>query len=270
MNKKQKQILIAVISMVAIMLLFPPFHVVWSNGMIYNVGYSLIFEPPKKGSVGAIVNVSMLLIQWVGVLIVGGLAFFLAKEDSKGSHPIDITKIDNQLIDSHPTSNINDLKITEIKLTDKKVLSGVGGWLTFLIFGMTVLGPLLGFGRLDLEFASAEQQFPLVTSLANWKAYKSATWDAFFVISAISFYGGYGLAVGKDWSVVRIAKFILWLTGPCATVVMGWVIPTMFLDNSFVNYSDFVGGLISSIIATIIWTIYLSKSKRVRNTYKKI
>lgn len=61
------------------MFVYPPFQVINNNGMAFNMGYGWIFDSPKRGSVIANVNVPMLLIQWVGVLIVGGIAFFLAK-----------------------------------------------------------------------------------------------------------------------------------------------------------------------------------------------
>lgn len=79
MNTNQKRIITAVIVIIVGMLLYPPFQVIAKNGIVFNMGYDWIFDPPKRRYIGANVNVSMLLIQWVGVLVVGGLAFFLAK-----------------------------------------------------------------------------------------------------------------------------------------------------------------------------------------------
>lgn len=79
MNQNQKRILMAVIAMVIAMLVYPPFQVVVQNGVIFNMGYDWLVDPPKRGYIAATVNVSMLLIQWIGVLVVGGLAFCLAK-----------------------------------------------------------------------------------------------------------------------------------------------------------------------------------------------
>ncbi len=74
MNTKQKVILVAVMVVVIAMLLFPPYHHGYSN-----VGYSWIFKPPEDSKY-ATVNVPMLLAQWVGVLIAGGIGFFIAKD----------------------------------------------------------------------------------------------------------------------------------------------------------------------------------------------
>lgn len=79
MSQNQKRILMVVLAIVAAMFVYPPFQVINNNGMAFNMGYGWIFDSPKRGSIIANVNVPMLLIQWVGVLIVGGIAFFLAK-----------------------------------------------------------------------------------------------------------------------------------------------------------------------------------------------
>ncbi len=79
MNIKQKGVLVAVIVVVIAMLFYPPYHELWSSGGYINVGYSWIFKPPKNFEYAS-VNVPMLLAQWVGVLIVGGIGFFIVKD----------------------------------------------------------------------------------------------------------------------------------------------------------------------------------------------
>jgi|GEM_PF-3501465 len=76
MNRNQKLILIAVVVVVMAMFIYPPFQAV-RNGTVYNMGYGWIFALSKRGYMT--INVSMLIIQWIGVFIVGGIAFFLAK-----------------------------------------------------------------------------------------------------------------------------------------------------------------------------------------------
>lgn len=76
MNLNQKILLIAVSVVVAGMLIFPPFNGRTGYGGIYNLGYSLILTPP----IGGTVDVALLMTQWVGVLIVGTIVFFLLKD----------------------------------------------------------------------------------------------------------------------------------------------------------------------------------------------
>ena len=75
------------------------------------------------------------------------------------------------------------------------------------------------------------------------------------------------MAKGRDWLVVRRAKAILWIAGPGFLIVQGIIIPIMIFGKTVADDPKFIGGFLASIIATSIWTAYLSKSKRVRNTY---
>ena len=149
----------------------------------------------------------------------------------------------------------------------KKGPTGLGGWLMLLVMGMIVLGPLMGAGRLHSDFVTAELQYPNVSTMDVWKTFKSAVWWTFLVSAAISFYGGFNLANGRDFKVVRQAKIILWLTGPVASIVMAVLIPFIIFGKAEPSDPKFVGGLMASLVAASIWTAYLSKSKRVRNTY---
>ena len=83
MNEKQKKILIAVTVVIGLMLLYPPFHARFPNGVIKNLGYSWIFAPPSGGAWQAsagTVDIGILITQWIGVLVVGGIVFFIAKD----------------------------------------------------------------------------------------------------------------------------------------------------------------------------------------------
>src|SRR5438552_3548578 len=84
MNKNQKRTLVAVIALIVAMFLYPPFQSVLPNRVVHNMGYRWIFDPPAglNGFVTAMVDVQMLLVQLLGILIVGGLVFFLAKNQS--------------------------------------------------------------------------------------------------------------------------------------------------------------------------------------------
>ena len=81
MNDLQKRAILGVAAIVFAMLLYPPFriHGYGSNSAtILETGYAWIFSLPDR----ATVDVLMLLIQWIGVLIVGSLAIVLLKGKS--------------------------------------------------------------------------------------------------------------------------------------------------------------------------------------------
>lgn len=74
MNRRQRATLVAMMVSVALMLLYPPFArgpADWRS-----VGFHFLLAPPR----GASVDVRLLLTEWLGVLILGGLAYFLFKD----------------------------------------------------------------------------------------------------------------------------------------------------------------------------------------------
>jgi hypothetical protein len=144
--------------------------------------------------------------------------------------------------------------------------AGVGGWLLLLVLGLMFLGPLLGAGRINSDFMSAESQYPNLKAVETWMTYKSVTWLIFLITCCLSFYAGYGLLKGRHYSVVSRAKILLWVIGPLASLFMGVLIP-MYVFGKVEPDPQFIGNLIASVIGALIWTAYLSRSKRVKATY---
>jgi hypothetical protein len=146
--------------------------------------------------------------------------------------------------------------------------AGVGGWLLLLVVSLMFLGPLMGIGQINADFRSAESINPNLEALDAWSTFKFASWSTFLVVSCLSFYAGFGLAKGRDISVVNRAKVLLWVIGPVASLVIGSVIPRIVFGK--VEWDPgFFKSFLFSVVAAAIWTAYLSKSKRVRATYAK-
>lgn len=76
MNERQRKVLIYVAVILVITLLYPPFHKKLSEGRVIGAGYSFLFDPPYLATVDAVT----LITQWIGVLIIGGIVFLLAKD----------------------------------------------------------------------------------------------------------------------------------------------------------------------------------------------
>ncbi len=79
MNKRQQTILHVCIALIVAMLLFPPFHVRLANGIVANLGYGFLLDPPLRGSIAGSIDVSVLIVQWVAVILVCGVLWWLAK-----------------------------------------------------------------------------------------------------------------------------------------------------------------------------------------------
>ena len=198
-----------------------------------------------------------------------------------GDLPEDAIAALNQVITERGVSPEQRREITEQITEERRATKkpyGVRGWLALLVVGMMFLGPLMGAGSINSYIMMTEYKSPQITSLAEWILFKRVTWWAFLVVVAIDFYGGLGLARGRDWSVVNRAIQILWVTGPLASILMFVIIPFFVFRKAGVGgiipasgwtayLAEYTGPFIVSLIAAGVWTAYLSKSKRVRNTY---
>ncbi|MDD9856550.1 MAG: hypothetical protein OXU96_00630 [Gammaproteobacteria bacterium] len=75
-NQIQRNVLIAVAVIITGMLLYPPFHRIYANGITEGAGYHWLFDAPHLTTV----DIGTLLVQWLEVLIIGGIAFFIFKD----------------------------------------------------------------------------------------------------------------------------------------------------------------------------------------------
>lgn len=90
MNSKQKKFLKIVIGVIFFMLIFPPYHAIensrYKGQIVHNLGYGFILSPPQaltsdqRMYIDGSVNIGLLLIQWVGVVIVGVGIIIAAKD----------------------------------------------------------------------------------------------------------------------------------------------------------------------------------------------
>ena len=81
MNQKQKLVLYIFVFITAGMLLYPPFQIT-IRGTEMNMGYGFLFDPPKRGTLVASVNVAVLLAQWFAVALISGVLWILVNENS--------------------------------------------------------------------------------------------------------------------------------------------------------------------------------------------
>ena len=138
---------------------------------------------------------------------------------------------------------------------------------------LTIFYPLFGAGRLNQDFSTAESLNPGLKTVEQWAGLKTATWSAFAGFALVSFYGGWGLARSVRWFAVRRAIAALWIGGPLSHVVLGWVVPIVTLRSiEGFKANDTIAPLMlslsRSVLAATLWTAYLLRSRRVRNTYQ--
>lgn len=144
---------------------------------------------------------------------------------------------------------------------------GVGGWLIFLIIVLSVLNPLANIGMLAAELRRVEQETPYLLQIPVFIHYKWFSWALVLICSAIGIAAGYMLWKKHVWKSVRQAIVAIWIMGPLATVFVALYIYMNFGSMAAEAGGEIIGSLIRSLLFAGIWTTYLLRSKRVRNTY---
>ena len=133
-------------------------------------------------------------------------------------------------------------------------LKGIGGWLLFFIITL-ILSTLILIYDILTNLSSTN----IITLIL---LFIEATIVVIFIISLVYLFK-------EDKKGVEILKWALWL--PMGNVILAAVLLLFILQivDSEVN-TTLITELIRGVIYAIIWTTYLRKSVRVRNTYYKI
>lgn len=143
MNKKQKMISLVVIGVIVVMFLFPP---ILCRGSNYG-HYRFIFNT------GCPVNATLLLTQWVGVLIVGAIAYFMAKGTKtilQPQGPIKENVLQEPFSEELKAADNHTEEVTEKQLNRFKTEVGEKQFKRFKI--ATVLAYLVFFSVYSLAF----------------------------------------------------------------------------------------------------------------------
>lgn len=70
-------------SLIFLMLLFPPFHVIYAPGIEIEKGYAFILNPPMSWGKLGTVDMNLLLFQVTTVIVLIGSAFLFLRMNSK-------------------------------------------------------------------------------------------------------------------------------------------------------------------------------------------
>jgi hypothetical protein len=94
MNYFQRTVLVITLAILILIIIYPPFVQYRGEGIMKNSGYSFILSPPliKHGGSefrlpttysAAMVNTTLLLVEYLFVITVGSILFFLFKTNKK-------------------------------------------------------------------------------------------------------------------------------------------------------------------------------------------
>lgn len=143
-------------------------------------------------------------------------------------------------------------------------ISGVGGWLGILVVGLMVFGPLGEMSTYGNELLMMDK-LPQLANNAQHQNFMQVYRIILMVLVPIQFTAGYRLWKIHSPASVQFAILVIWL-GPLGSVLLK-ISEIIILDG---NASSFSIGevLIPTVIVAGVWTTYLRRSVRVRNTYK--
>lgn len=153
------------------------------------------------------------------------------------------------------------------KFPENQQLKGVGGWLLILILMLAFYTPVTGGWSLYKEFILAPLKMPLLESNPLWVQYRTIIWIIFGILCLLCFATGYALWKIHKPMTVQLAIGVIWLTGPFVPVISAAVASAIFNMDFSQAVKPFLIGIFSTAVQSAIWTGYLMKSVRVRNTY---
>jgi hypothetical protein len=140
---------------------------------------------------------------------------------------------------------------------------GIGGWLALLVVWMAVFRPVAGVYMLSMLQAHSLAD-PLILENTTWLINTSTFWIVFLGVAALSVYGGLRLWRDRSPAAVKTAIVILWIYSPVAAADL--LIARAFLEGR-VPWPNAVTTIGINLAIAGVWTVYLKRSKRVRNTY---
>lgn len=147
-------------------------------------------------------------------------------------------------------------------------LKGIGGWLLFLILSLGVIGPIYGVYNGLGNFQETELQNPEFVNLASWRHYELASWSLFALICVLRIAAATRLVLSRRWSSVRFAIAVMLLC-PVLLAVGDFVLMALFFGTNAATSAatTLLADFGKQLFYAALWTWYLLRSVRVRNTY---
>lgn len=138
---------------------------------------------------------------------------------------------------------------------EAQALSGVGGWLLFLIISLIFFGPLLTIALNYSELSITDENNASPLSSEEWQYFVWLSWAMVAAYCIVSAAAGLLLLKRHKPSTIPIVIAVIWIIGPILAFA------------GVAVEGGLLGGEGRSLILAIIWTAYLLRSKRVKNTY---
>ena len=146
-------------------------------------------------------------------------------------------------------------------------LKGVGGWLLLLIVMLAGYTPVMGFRNLYYDFIVSSRVLPALETNPAWAQYRMAAWIIFGIMCFFCFAAGYALWRIKKPMTIQLTIGVIWLVGSFIPVIQAAAASAIFHFDFTQTIKPFYIVTATSAVQCAIWTGYLLRSVRVKNTY---
>jgi len=282
-RNKQKVVLFITAGVLALMVLFPPFHLV-TRGTDLRMGYSFLTHPPHRY---AKIDANMLVVQCLVVAVIGMICWLAFRRDGnsqtheKASLEIeDIQTIRAEVLTEEDIAALvkpkkeEDLKkppgevvsATKSKSPSTSAPRGVGGWLLFFCVSLTIIGPLYSLIQLVQGWEGAavvSSRFPSFETITYLETFGVALILLYGFIVGCRIWAGNpnGRRLAQQYLKIRLFGFI----GLEVIVFLLLLnLPSQLIEAVA---TEIAGVLFREGLFFLIWWLYFKKSKRVKNTY---
>jgi len=183
---------------------------------------------------------------------------------------IDNTKLNNEKVEIYDASEhviTDDTNLDDVK---KNESIGVGGWLGFFCFMITIIAPIFGFIVLVTDWASVSdivlETYPGIATGMLLESIGRIIIIIWGVVVGITLWQRVPNADKKAINYFKV-RLILWFA---LEMVVAFIIISEDISSDFVasTFGFAVGSIFSELVFFIIWYSYFKKSKRVKNTFR--
>lgn len=145
---------------------------------------------------------------------------------------------------------------------------GIGGWLALLVAAMIFITPIATILRTTADLRGVEMQNPMLSVSPEWWHFKWMAWGYVGLVMLYGIVSGILLIINRKPVSVKNAIGYIWTSGPLSAILLLLIIPTICFGSEIcTTIDDLVSPMITSLGHASIWTLYFTKSRRVRNTY---
>lgn len=151
----------------------------------------------------------------------------------------------------------------------ERSLKGVRGWLLLLVLVLLLLlGDPLGCAWQAINMHQTQTTYPELLDMSQWKVYRLGMCTTLSIWSALSISAGLRLWKDHTPAAVHWARRVLWVTCTVGMAAVYLIVPWIaFGELTAFDVVQAAVGLLLGVTIAFAWTRYLSKSRRVRNTY---